>query len=90
MFVLASTALLMAQMQPAPPEAPAATQPPVAPAATQVPVAASAPAPSSAEEEADGLICRKKMVPHPQLLNRLRSVKVCKTKDQWAPSKTRR
>lgn len=83
MFVLATSALFMMWAQPV------TTEAPVAPTAPQAPIADPAPAASSAEDDEEALICRRKMVPHPTMLNRLKTVKVCKTKAQWASAKPR-
>jgi hypothetical protein len=62
--------------------------------APPVPPQAPAKPESTVQEEVadteEGLICRKKMVPHAQIMNRLRSVRVCKSKEDWARLKSRR
>jgi hypothetical protein len=60
---------------------------PHAPAGPATPAEASKPSEPSVQEAAvddNPVICRRKMVPHPTMENRPHSIKVCKTKEEWA------
>ena len=56
----------------------------VQPAETVEPAEASdATVAKAAANDDEVEICRRKTVPHPKMQNRTKSIRICKTKDEW-------